>query len=120
MKEVEQVENVNADIKENCSYSTASSCNFADLCELRGNLPLKIDAAFLDSLGTLLPTTESNKFLLLLNNFKRIITLFHELWKSVSIIDVSKDKGHTDGDVAFIVDGDNIDDALVICFYVAV
>ena len=80
MKEVEQVENANADIKENCSYSTASSCNFADLCELGGNLPLKIDAAFLDSLGTLLPTAEtSNKFLLLLNNFKRIITLFHEL-----------------------------------------
>ena len=79
------------------------------------------DPAFFDSLGALLPTAEtSNKFLLLLDNFKRIIIFFHELWKSVSIIDVSKDKGHTDRDVTFIADGDNIDDVLVICFYAAV
>ena len=33
MKEVEQSENANEDIKENSSYSPSSSCNFADLCE---------------------------------------------------------------------------------------
>ena len=35
MKKGEQVENTNADIKENSSYSLSSSCKFEDLSELR-------------------------------------------------------------------------------------
>ena len=38
MKEVEQIEKANADIKKNSSYSPSSSCKFADLCELQGKL----------------------------------------------------------------------------------
>ena len=65
MKEVEQVENTNADIKEHSSYSISSSCNTE-------NSTLKIDPAFLDGLGTFLFTADaSNKFLLFQNNFKR-------------------------------------------------
>ena len=44
-----------------------------------------------------------------------VIILLHRLWKSASIIDHSKEKGHTDGQVDSIVYGDNIDDVLVIC-----
>ena len=40
--------------------------------------------------------------------------------KSVSIVDYSKEKGHTDGEVISIAEGDNVDDALVICFYAVV
>ena len=67
---------------------------------------------------TLLSTAEiSNKFLLLLNNFKRNDIAPR---KSVFIINYFKEKGHTEGEVISIVGGDNIDDALVVCFYVVV
>lgn len=48
------------------------------------------------------------------------IILLHDLWKNASIIDHSKEKGHTDGETDSIVDGDNTDNGLVIFTYVII